>query len=75
MSQYISVYTIKCQSQSFHEIFEQDFTKTTMSIDEFDARVAGLSGTCQAYREQADCNRLLMKMARYLVTTFPDNNI
>lgn len=45
-----------------------------MRTEEFKAMVAELSGSSLAYREQSDCNLLLMKMARYLVTTFPDNN-
>jgi len=44
-----------------------------MRIEEFEARVAELSGTSPSYRQLTDCDRLLMKMARYLVTTFPDN--
>jgi hypothetical protein len=75
MRQYIRVYTIKCQSQSFQEIFKQDFTEPTMRIGEFDARVAELLRTFQTYRALGDNNRLLMKMARYLVTTLPDSII
>jgi len=75
MRQYIRVYTIKWQSQSFQEIFEQGFTEPTMRIGEFDARVAEMLRTFQAYRAQGDNNTLLMKMARYLVTMLPDSII
>jgi len=44
-----------------------------MRRKEFEAGVEERPGESPAYRGRADCNRLLMKMARYLVTTFPDN--
>ncbi|HZM13421.1 MAG TPA: hypothetical protein VFB86_04530 [Bacteroidales bacterium] len=46
-----------------------------MRIGEFDARVAEMLRTFQAYRAQGDNNTLLMKMARYLVTMLPDSII
>jgi hypothetical protein len=46
-----------------------------MRIGEFDARVAELLRTFQTYRALGDNNRLLMKMARYLVTTLHDSII
>ena len=69
--QYIRVYTIKCQSQSFQEIFDQDFKESVMRTGEFDARVAEMLRTFQAYRAQGDNMTLLMKMARYLATIIP----
>lgn len=46
-----------------------------MRIREFDARVAEMLRTFQAYRAHGDNMTLLMKMARYLVTTLSNSII
>jgi len=45
-----------------------------MRTEEYKAMVAELSGLSPAFGGHSDCNLLLMNMARYLVTTFPDIN-
>jgi len=58
---------------SITEIFEHYITESIMKREEFDILVSELLRTCQVYRTFVAYDVLLMKMARYLVSTIPDN--